>query len=97
MAQADRIALGLGVKETGLGAVWFWFWGTWVAQSVEHLILGFGSGRGFRPCAELYGGSVEPSWDSLSPSLCPSPAHEHLLSQNNKLKNRERLGFGPQF
>ena len=47
-----------------------------MAQSVE-LILGFGSGHdlmvcGFQPCVRLCAGSLEPAWDSVSLSLCPS-------------------------
>ena len=49
--------------------------GTWVAQSVKHLTLDFGSGHDlmvceFEPCVRLCADSEEPAWDSLSPSLC---------------------------
>ena len=37
--------------------------GTWVAQSVKHPTLDIGSGR------DLTVVSVEPAWDSLSPSV----------------------------
>ena len=52
--------------------------GTWVAQSVKHPPLDFGSGldltiREFKPRMGLHAGSVEPSWDSLSPSLSALP------------------------
>ena len=57
-------------------------WGPWVAQSVEPLTLGFGSGHdltvhGFEPRISLHTDSAEPAWDSLSPNLalCPSPTH----------------------
>ena len=45
------------------------WWGDWVTQSVKHLTLDFGSGHdltvhGFEPHV-----SMEPAWDSLSPSL----------------------------
>ena len=44
------------------------------AQSVKCLTLGFGSGHDlrvceFEPCIRLHDDSVEPAWDSLSPSL----------------------------
>ena len=49
--------------------------GNWVAQSVKHLTLGFGSGHDlmvheFEPCTI----SAGLAWDSLFPSLslCPS-------------------------
>ena len=47
------------------------FRGTWVAQSVECLTLGFGSGhdlrvREFKPHVGLCTDSAEPAWDSLS-------------------------------
>ena len=48
--------------------------GTWVAQLVKRLTLGFGSGhnltvREFKPCVGLCADSSEPAWDSLSPLL----------------------------
>ena len=44
--------------------------------------LGFVSGhdltvRGIEPRVGLGADSMEAAWDSLSPSLCPSPAHVH--------------------
>ena len=53
-------------------------WGAWVAQSVERPTLGLGSGhhlmvRGFKPHIGLRADSVEPAWDSLSPSLSVPP------------------------
>ena len=55
------------------------FKGAWVAQSVKRPTLGFGSGhdlmvREFKPLIGLHAACAEPAWDSLSPSLCPSPA-----------------------
>ena len=55
--------------------------GAWVAQSVKHLTLAFGSHhdltvRGFEPCIGLYVDSVEPAWvlslslSLLLPNLC---------------------------
>ena len=54
------------------------FWGAWVAQSVMHLTLGFGSGHdlivcGINPCVRVHADSAEPAWDSLSPSLSAPP------------------------
>ena len=59
--------------------------GAWGAQSVECLTLDFGSGcdlmvRGFEPCTVLCTDSVEPAWDSLSPSF--SLPFSRSLSQN---------------
>ena len=50
------------------------FGGAWVAQSVKHLTLDFGSGMilrfvGSSPCVMLCVDNVEPAWDSLSISL----------------------------
>ena len=55
-------------------------WGAWVAQTLD-----FGSGpdltvREFQPRVWLCADSVEPAWDSLSLSLCPSPARALSLS-----------------
>ena len=53
--------------------------GIWVAQSLKHMTLGFSSGhdltvRGIEPhIGHVNSLTVEPAWDSLSPSLCPSP------------------------
>ena len=46
----------------------------WVAQSVKHPTLDFGSGHGltvceFEPCIGLCADSAQPAWDSLCPSL----------------------------
>ena len=51
--------------------------GAWVAQSVEPPTLDFGSDhglvvRGIKPCIRLCAVSAEPTWDSLSLSLCSS-------------------------
>ena len=50
------------------------FRGTWVAQSVKPLTLGFSSGHDLMVCeieprVRLCADSTEPAWDSLSPSL----------------------------
>ena len=49
----------------------------WVAQSVEHPTLNFSSGHGPRvmglSSTSASSLSMEPAWDSLSLSLCPSP------------------------
>ena len=61
--------------------------GAWVAQLVKHTIhLVFGSGHdltvgGSEHHVWLCADSVEPAWDSLAPSLCPSPAHSCCLSK----------------
>ena len=52
--------------------------GAWVAQSVKCPALDFRSGhdptvRGFKPHIRLCADSVEPAWDSLSPSLSAPP------------------------
>ena len=59
------------------------------AQSVKCPTLDFSSGHDLtvceiEPCVGLCTDSMEPVWDSLSPSLCPSPTHTHglPLSQN---------------
>ena len=56
-----------------------------VAQSVKHLTLGFSSRHdltvcGFEPHIRLCADSTEPAWDSVSLSLCPSPALSLSLS-----------------
>ena len=52
--------------------------GAWVAQSVKHLILDFGSGHdltvcGFEPHVRLCTVSTEPAWDSDFPSPSAPP------------------------
>ena len=52
----------------------------WVAQLVERPTLDLGSGHDLAVCeiephVGLCTDSSEPTWDSLSSSLCPSPAH----------------------
>ena len=67
-----------------------------MAQLVKRPTLDFGSGHDlmvgeFKPCVRLCADSVEPAWDSLSPSLCPSTAHSLSLSLKvNKLKQKRR-------
>ena len=66
-------------------------WGAWVAQSVKNSTLGFGSGydltvHEIEPSVRLLANSVEPTWDSLSPSLSlclPAPRSpcSHSLSR----------------
>ena len=53
-------------------------WGAWVAQLVKQLGLDFGSGHDlavpeFEPLISVCADSMEPAWDSLSPSLSPPP------------------------
>ena len=63
-----------------------------MAQSVKHLTLGFTLAHdlivcGIEPCVELCIDSVEPAWNSLSPSLSvPLP---HSLSRNQTLNSIE--------
>ena len=64
-------------------------WGAWVAQGVKCLTLDFSSGHDltvceFEPCIGLYADRVDPAWDSLSLSLCPSPAHACSLLSLSK-------------
>ena len=52
-------------------------WGAWAAQLVKHPPPDFSSGHGLtvhgcEPRVGLYSDSMEPAWDSLSPSLSPS-------------------------
>ena len=52
--------------------------GTWVAQSLKHLTLDLSSGLDFavremNPCIGLCADSMEPAWDSPSPSLSAPP------------------------
>ena len=60
-----------------------------MAQSVKHPTLDFGSGhdltvREFEPDVGICADSVEPAWDSLSPSLplCSSPTCALSLKYN---------------
>ena len=58
-----------------------------MAQSVRCLTLDFGSGHDLmfceiEPCVGLCAGSVEPAWDSLSPSLSACPLLMLSFSQN---------------
>ena len=68
-------------------------WGAWVAQSVKHPILGFGSGHDlkvheFKPHVGLCTDSVEPAWDLSLPLFLPLPPPTFSLSEN-KLKKKE--------
>ena len=61
--------------------------GAWGVQSVKRPPPGFSSGhdltvREFEPCIGLFTDSVEPAWESVTPSLCPSPT---LSLKINKL------------
>ena len=52
--------------------------GRWVVQSVKHPMLDFSSGHDLavlwvQPLIRLCTGSIEPPWDSLSPSVSASP------------------------
>ena len=63
--------------------------GAWLAQSIKHPTLDFGSGqdltiRELEPHAGLCTDSMEPVWDSLSLTAPPPFTHGHalFLSQN---------------
>ena len=56
-----------------------------MAQALKHPTLGFTSGhdltvREIEPRVRLCADSVEPTWDSLSPSLSASPLLMHTCS-----------------
>ena len=69
--------------------------GTWVAQSVKHSTLDINSGHDLAVVrySPTSGSalSVEPVWDSLSPSLCPSPTC--TLSQRKTINIKEKETF----
>ena len=72
--------------------------GTWVAESIKHLTLHFGTGHdlmvcGFEPCIGLCADSVEPAWDSLSPTLSAPP----LLSLSKINKHFSKIKTNPRF
>ena len=61
-----------------------------MAQSVKHPTLEFGSGHDLtaheiEPHIELCTDSMNPAWDSLSPSLSASPQLMHLYSLSLKI------------
>ena len=64
-------------------------WGTWMAQSVERptsaqvMILQFVSSSPVLG-SMLTAQGLEPASDSVSPSLCPFPAHALSLSLKNE-------------
>ena len=65
-------------------------WGTWVAQSVQHLALDFGLGHDLtvheiEPCVGLCADNKEPAWDSLSLSLPLPCLLAHALSGSLKI------------
>ena len=65
-----------------------------MAQLVERLPLGFGSGHdlivsGFKPLIGICADSAEPAWDSLSPPLSVPTLLVLSLSQN-ELKKKKR-------
>ena len=76
-------------------------WDTWVAQSVKHPTLDFGSGHDLKigeteSRTGLCANSMEPAWDSFSPSLSApltlETEHLHMfsLSLKNKLLNLKK-------
>ena len=67
-----RTSMTLMIRNTESG-------NAWVVHSVKHPTLGVSSSHDlmiheFEPHIWLCADSVEPAWDSLSRSLCPSPA-----------------------
>ena len=61
--------------------------GTWVAQLVKQLALDFSSSHDLmilklEPHVELCTDNMEPTWDSLSPSLSAHPPHSLSLKIN---------------
>ena len=67
------------------------FRGAWVAQSGKWPTLDFSSGHDLTVCelephVSLCADSTVPAWDSLSLSLCPSPALSVSLSVSLKKK-----------
>ena len=74
-----------------------------MAQLVKHLTLDCSSDhdlvvRGIEPRVGPCADSMEPAWDSLSPSLslCPSPAHVRSLCTRlclSKTNNMKKLIF----
>ena len=69
--------------------------GTWEAPSVKRLTLDFGSGHDLtvhelESHVGLCADSVEPAWDSLSPSLRPSPVLVLWLSQTKEINNLKK-------
>ena len=71
-------------------------WGAWVVQSVKPLTLDFGSSYDltayrFKPHVSLCADSVEPVWDSLSPSLSACPLLTLAVSlKMNKIKPKSK-------
>ena len=66
--------------------------GTWVAQLVKLLTLGFSSGRDLvvleiEPDVGLCTDSTEPAWDSLPPSLSAPPPVSLSLKISKLKKN----------
>ena len=65
-------------------------WGAWVAQLVKHPSLDLCPGHDltvheFKPRIRLCTNGAEPAWNSVSPSLCPSPACALSLSLSLKI------------
>ena len=70
-----------------MGGILKWSRGTWVAQSVKHLILNFSSGHDsmvheFEPHIGLCTDNMEPAWTSRSPPLSLPLPHSLSLKIN---------------
>ena len=68
--------------------------GAWVAQSVKHPTLDFGSShnllvREIKPCVGLCTDSTEPAWDSVSLSAPPLLVLSLSLSLSQKQTNKQ--------
>ena len=82
----------MAVAFTSFIRIFFNLWDACRAQSVKCLTLGFSSGHDltageFKPWVGLWADGADPTWDSLSAFLCPSPTHSVSVSVKiNKLK-----------
>ena len=67
-----------------------------MVQLVKHQTLDFNSGHdlkvhGFKPCIGPHNDSVEPAWDSLSPSLSAPPLLMFSFSQKQINLKKKRV------
>ena len=77
-------------------------WGAWVARSVKCLTLDFSSGHDltileFEPQVGLCTNSPQPAWDSVSPSLCPSPAGTLSLSLSKYINLKKKYEVASEY
>ena len=69
-----------------------------MVQLVECPTLDFNSGHDLMVhelelCVRFYTDSMEPAWDSLSPSLSAPPLHSVSLSLSLKINNKKFIDF----